>query len=255
MKFISGIGGFNLVISPEVEGTVTMKLRDVPLDLALKTLLRNGGLGQECSENIIRVASRSILDEEMDARLLLEQSRIAAIPARTTAPRKFDGFGEEVLALDFIPLELFQKIKKTHPALYADLEHYGRLFNEKSELKKMDQNSYSSIVKFYKRLIDNANALKTEILKTPLETDFQSLKLVGIIWGGKEPIALVETEDHRGHTVRAGTLMGTNFGVVQSIGPEKITIVENSRDFLGNIVPETLTIELVKETQELQGGS
>lgn len=255
LKFVSGIGGFNLVISPEVEGSVTMKLKDVPLDLALKALLRNNGLGQECSENIIRVASRSVLDEEMDARLLLEQSRMAAIPAKTTAPRKFDGFGKEVLALDFIPLELFQKIKETHPALYADLEHYARLFNEKSELKKMDRESYSSMVKFYKGLIDNANALKTEILKTPLETDFQSLKLVGIIWGGQEPIALVETEDNRGHTVRAGTLMGTNFGVVQSIEPEKITIVENSRDFLGNIVSETLAIELVKETQELQGGS
>ncbi len=65
-RIFSEISGFNLIISPEVQGTVNMRLLDVPWNEAFEIILTNSGLGKEClGDNIIRVASlRTLASEE-----------------------------------------------------------------------------------------------------------------------------------------------------------------------------------------------
>ncbi|MEC7640797.1 MAG: pilus assembly protein PilP [Nitrospinota bacterium] len=255
LRFISEIGGFNLMLSPSVSGSLTMELKDVPWDLALFMILRNTGLDQECSDNIIRVATRNVLVQEELARLAQEEARakeLAEEEKKVELPPAPKRFGKELRVLKSIPFELYRKIQDNDPRLHANLEHYSKLFKEKIQLKAMEIKSYFSLVKFYKQLIDQANGQGPEFQGTPLQVDLNSMKFVGILWNQAEPAALIETEDTRGHTLRPGTLVGPNFGVVESIEPEKIIIMERSRDYQGNIKSNTQEMELYQENQEPQ---
>lgn len=59
------------------------------------------------------------------------------------------------------------------------------------------------------------------------------LTLIGIIWGGFGYVAMVQTPDGRGYTVREGTKVGSANGVVSSISPETLTIREPFSDVYG----------------------
>lgn len=177
---------------------------------------------------------------------------INALKKLVKKTQKFRKFGGEIKKLNPIPFELYRKIKTSDPSLYAGLERYAELFGQKNKLRQMTMNAYLSEVHRYKQLIDRANATNKKTIKTPLQIAIKSLRLVGIIWGGAEPIALIETLDKKGHTARAGTFVGTHFGVVQSINPGRIAIVERNRDFLGNIMSDIQEIRLIqaKETKK-----
>lgn len=64
-RIFSEISGFNLILSPEVEGVVNMRLLDVPWNEAFAIILTNSGLGRQCvGKNIIRVVSLQTLAQE-----------------------------------------------------------------------------------------------------------------------------------------------------------------------------------------------
>jgi type IV pilus assembly protein PilQ len=67
-RIFSEISGFNLILSPEVNGVVNMRLLDVPWNEAFQIILTNSGLGRQClGKNIIRVASlQTLANEEND---------------------------------------------------------------------------------------------------------------------------------------------------------------------------------------------
>jgi type IV pilus assembly protein PilQ len=63
-RLIADISGYNIVVSPDVKGRFSMKLIDVPWDLALDIILRNYSLSKTIEGNIIRVAPTSVLAQE-----------------------------------------------------------------------------------------------------------------------------------------------------------------------------------------------
>jgi type IV pilus assembly protein PilQ len=63
-RLIADISGYNIVVSPDVKGMFSMKLIDVPWDLALDIILRNYGLSKTVEGNIIRVAPTAVLAQE-----------------------------------------------------------------------------------------------------------------------------------------------------------------------------------------------
>ncbi len=69
-RIFSEISGFNLILSPEVQGSVNMRLLDVPWNQAFEIILANSGLGRQClGGNIIRVASQQVLANEEQAQV------------------------------------------------------------------------------------------------------------------------------------------------------------------------------------------
>lgn len=54
-RFIAEFGGMNLILDPDVKGTVTLKLKDVPWDQALDLVCRMNGLGYEIEGNAMSV--------------------------------------------------------------------------------------------------------------------------------------------------------------------------------------------------------
>jgi type IV pilus assembly protein PilQ len=73
IKLLADVSGLNLIMDPsEVKGKVTLKLDSVPWDQALDILLRIYNLDRMIEGNVLRVASKSKLDDERRKDLLTE---------------------------------------------------------------------------------------------------------------------------------------------------------------------------------------
>jgi hypothetical protein len=172
-------------------------------------------------------------------------------PVDTDEPElEFRKFADELKSLPQIPMEVFRNIKSADPRLYADLEHFGGLFSQETKIASMDEDDYLDTVKKYKGLINKANDSKPDMIITPIQTKYESIKLVGVIWKNNETIALVETDGNKGHSVKEGDLLGPNFGVVEKIDSNQMLILEQSRDYLGNILSNKKQLEIINEAPE-----
>jgi hypothetical protein len=163
-------------------------------------------------------------------------------------PRKSDKETIRVLeatigGLPVIPFELYQRIKESNPRLYSDLEYYGALFKNKIGLSGMKPSELKEEVAQYKKLIAKARKEVELLVQTPLQSSLSSLTFAGVIWDEKETVGLIETPDTKGHTIRVGSFIGPNFGVVQSIDEERVVVLERLRKYDGKIVTLTKFIE------------
>jgi len=69
-RIFAEISGFNVILSPEVGGSVNIRMIDVAWNQAMEIILSNSGLGRECfGNNIVRVVSRTVLTAEEAARV------------------------------------------------------------------------------------------------------------------------------------------------------------------------------------------
>jgi type IV pilus assembly protein PilQ len=82
-RTISQLTQLNIVVDPEVKGTVTVQLEDVPWDQALDLILKQNGLGYVLENNIMRIATTAKLQAEQADRARLMDARQAAEATRT----------------------------------------------------------------------------------------------------------------------------------------------------------------------------
>ena len=82
-RTISQFTGLNIVIDPDVRGTVTVQLENVPWDQALDLILKQNGLGYVLENNIMRIATTAKLQQEEVDRARLAEARQASEPTRT----------------------------------------------------------------------------------------------------------------------------------------------------------------------------
>lgn len=82
-RTISQLTGLNIVIDPEVRGTVTVQLENVPWDQALDLILKQNSLGYVLENNIMRIATTAKLQSEQSDRARLAEARQAAEATRT----------------------------------------------------------------------------------------------------------------------------------------------------------------------------
>jgi type IV pilus assembly protein PilQ len=73
LRLIAEISGLNVIASPEVQGTVTMRLVEVPWDQALEAILKLHGLTQERQGNVILIAPRQQFITQQQERLRARQ--------------------------------------------------------------------------------------------------------------------------------------------------------------------------------------
>ena len=81
--------------------------------------------------------------------------------------------------------------------------------------------------------------------RTYLETlDLSQLELIAIMLSKKGNWAMVRESKGTGHTIKVGTAIGTNGGIVQKIEDKKVVIREEYKDYKGNTVYRDVTKEL-----------
>ncbi len=64
LYLFESVSGMNFIVSPEVKGKVTVKMREVPWDQALNIILKTHHLGKVVEDNIIRVVPIPVLVKE-----------------------------------------------------------------------------------------------------------------------------------------------------------------------------------------------
>src|SRR5579871_2457184 len=78
-RLIHEISGLNVVLDPNVHGTLTIVLDDVPWDQALDIVLKNNDLARELEGNVLRIATVDTLKHEADARRAQIESEALAV--------------------------------------------------------------------------------------------------------------------------------------------------------------------------------
>jgi type IV pilus assembly protein PilP len=76
--------------------------------------------------------------------------------------------------------------------------------------------------------------------------DLSEFTLAAIAKRGKQYFALLTTPDNRSFTVTKGTRIGMNKGKVKDISKNKVTLVEYTRDYSGQLKPREILLEFHK---------
>jgi type IV pilus assembly protein PilQ len=78
-RLIHEISGLNVVLDPEVKGTLTIVLDDVPWDQALDIVLKNNDLARQLDGNVLRIATVETLRKEAEARRAQQEAEALAV--------------------------------------------------------------------------------------------------------------------------------------------------------------------------------
>lgn len=78
--YLADIAGLNVVFDPDVRGTVTVNLQDVPWDQALEMILKQNKMGRTIEGNILRIAPIAVLTREEEEQRRLKESKELAGP-------------------------------------------------------------------------------------------------------------------------------------------------------------------------------
>jgi len=82
-RLLSDISGYNIVVSPEVRGKITLNLINVPWDQALDIVLKTFYLGKSVEGNIIRIAPLSVFAKESEEKAKARIAELLVEPLET----------------------------------------------------------------------------------------------------------------------------------------------------------------------------
>jgi type IV pilus assembly protein PilQ len=83
LRLFADVGHVNLVLGDDVSGTVTLRLKNVPWETALRSTLAVRALDMERAGNVVRVATAESLARERAARLSAYQTCLETAPLET----------------------------------------------------------------------------------------------------------------------------------------------------------------------------
>src|SRR6202012_4160990 len=82
-RLIHEISGLNVVLDPQVHGTLTVVLDDVPWDQALDIVLKNNDLARELGGNVLPIPTIVTLRREAEQKLALKKAESEAVEPTT----------------------------------------------------------------------------------------------------------------------------------------------------------------------------
>ncbi len=83
LRLLADVGRVNIVTADDVQGNITIRMRNVPWDQALDVVLQAKGLGMVRSGNLIRVAPLAQLQKERELRLAAAKQEYELTPLET----------------------------------------------------------------------------------------------------------------------------------------------------------------------------
>ena len=78
-RLIHEISGLNVVLDPNVKGTLTIVLDDVPWDQALDIVLKNNELSRQLEGNVLRIATVDTMRREAESRRAEQEAEALAV--------------------------------------------------------------------------------------------------------------------------------------------------------------------------------
>ena len=98
-RLIHEISGLNVVLDPDVKGTLTIVLDDVPWDQALDIVLKNNQLSRQLDGNVLRIAGVDTLRKEAEARRAQQEAEALAVDKVTVTRFLSYAHSKDVVAM------------------------------------------------------------------------------------------------------------------------------------------------------------
>jgi len=86
-RLMADEGGINVVMDPEIKGTLSIKVVKVPWDQILEAALMNNGLDKQIEGNLVRIAKKTTLQAEAKQREELKKANVLAADVETRIKR------------------------------------------------------------------------------------------------------------------------------------------------------------------------
>jgi Tfp pilus assembly protein PilP len=153
--------------------------------------------------------------------------------------------GDELKNVPPIALLVFAKIEDQHPKLYRSLKYFERLINDREALEEMADDEYAEAMENYRTALEQASDIRMD--ESPLQIEYDSLRMTGIIRTKLEAVAMFEVGKN-GYAVRQGDRIGPVFGYVDEIQDGQVIVVEKFRNYLGNILTNQKIIDFYQST-------
>ena len=214
LQLISEMSEFNLILTDDVRGTLTMRLIDVPWDQALDVILAAKGLGKEQNGNVMRIAPLAVLKTDADARKEAQQVAEEIAPLDT-----------EFIQLGYASVNDVSVILKGGSVKQADTatssqsetgiggEGGLKLLSERGSIL-LDERSNTMIITDTRDRLNNIKRL-ISVIDKPMQQVLIEARIVeasdtfsrdlGVKWGG----TISRTGGTYNHTVN-GAAVGTN---------------------------------------------
>lgn len=168
-RLIAEVSKLNIIVTEDVKGTVTVRMKNVPWDQALDVILHTNKLGMVKVGNVVRISPLDRLRKEEEERLeFIEKTR-----------------EKEPLITRLIPVN-YASAREISSRLKSLLSKRGTI--------EVDERTNTIIVKDVKRVVDEAEKLvKTLDLQTPqvlieariVEASTNFTRELGVQWGGR----------------------------------------------------------------------
>ena len=215
----------------------------------------SGGPKYPLLRNLVPPGQRYLLIGKRDPfRPLVSQKKLVSssgkkkklVSSSGRKPRKSDVrlFGDEFKDTPPLALLIFEEIENQHPKLYEELKNLERLFNDREALENMGGKEYAKTIENYRDVLERSAGVILEV--TPLQIEYDALKMTGIIQMKKEALAMFEIET-KGYSVKKGDLLGPSFGAVEEVKDGQVIVIEKFRDYLGNISKNKKVIKINRD--------
>ncbi len=137
-RLLAEVSGLNIIVTPDVQRKVTVRLVDVPWDQALDLLVDTNGLGKEQMGNVVRISTTDQLKRESDARAGAQKAKE----------------NEEALLTTYLNIN-YAKAKDLEAKIKPLLSSRGSVVP--------DERSNVLLVRDIKKSIDDVNALVSKL--------------------------------------------------------------------------------------------
>lgn len=252
INFLAEESGANIVMSDDVSGKISLKLRRVPWDQALVTVMRSKSFGYVRQGNVLRISSLASLQKETDATNKIIEAQKAIVPSIV-----------QVVPISYADLEDLQKNVK--PFLSKD----GQVVVDKrtSTVVLTDK---ADVVERAQKLIKTLDLPPMQVLieSKIVEAVEEFTRTVGINWGwgGKEISLGSGANGPMNLTMRnrvssfdqqsASNLMtGFQFGTLDVFGTLDATLALAEHDSLAKVIssPRISAMNREKSTIKQEG--
>lgn len=222
VNFLAEESGANIVMSDDVEGKISLKLRQVPWDQALVTVMRSKGLGYVRQGNVLRISTLKSLQAETEAATKIIEAQKAIVPSVV-----------EVIPVSYAAID--DLVKNLTPFLSKE----GKVVadNRTSTLIVTDRAEVVERARKLVKTLDIAPAqvsIESKIVEAV--EDFQTF--IGVNWGMTgSPVTLSPSGGFQGAPLdlTLGTTSTTMSRDFISANPLNTAINVGTLDFFGNL--------------------
>jgi type IV pilus assembly protein PilP len=149
---------------------------------------------------------------------------------------------EEILSAPAPQVSAGQTVEVVRPALEIKEEAVAFRYNPEGR-----RDPFRSIV-----ALSRESQKRIQNLPPLQRLSLSELKLIGVVWGGYGFGAIVQTPDGRGYTLRKGTRVGVNSGIVRRITKEEVVIRETVTNIFGETKTSTVVMKLHPQEEGLE---